>query len=133
MTASAIKSSIQRANELFTTVKTPAEAVLDSNLLMLTGDMAIQQARKMRIGVDHFDTDDFVAKLKKVITGGIQLDVRRPRNAGSQRGRGSQRREDDDEDDDDVEIPLHTAVKGWDIIGKLATRFTLRVPPIDFM
>lgn len=150
ITTQSLRSGLDRVNELFNAVKTPAEAVLDSNFLMLTGDLALHQARKLKIGGDYFDTEDFLAKIKTVIMGGaLGGAARKGRGVaqngtpgrGSQggRGRGSNRRDDSDaeEDDEEEDEALATSAanvyRGWDRIGRLATKYTYRVPPIDFM
>lgn len=132
MTASALKAGLEEVNKLFKGVQAPAEAVLDSNYLMLTSEMAMYQARKIKIGSDYFDTDDFITKLKSAITGNI---VRQANGSGSPRkGNGSQRAQqasDDEGGEYDATIP--DPYVGWDRIGKLATKHSLRVPPVDFM
>lgn len=159
MTASHISKNIEQANAYFDKVKNPAEAVLDSGFLLVAGEMAVAQARKLKVGGDYFDTDDFVNKIKLVVTGVAAGNNRNGRRAaeagGNRRGGGSQRRaatgrsqdrrrveEEDDDDDEDQDQdqdgegglanPDQEAI-GWDIIGKLATRHTLKVPAIDFM
>ena len=139
VTVSSLRNNLQKGNELFHNVKTPAEAVLDSNFLMVTSEMALQQARKLKVGGDFFDADDFVGKLKMLVMGGsVRSQGRGAGNQGSAR-RGSGRRavsvddDDDEEEEDELEAPARDPTIGWDIIGKLATRHTLRVPPIDFM
>lgn len=118
------------ANEVFKTVQGPAEAVLDSNYLMMTGDLAMQAARKLKIGGDYFDTDDFITKLKGAITGGV---VRRNANASPRRSNQRSQANASDDEDADYENNYQDPYVGWDRIGKLATKHTLRVPPIDFM
>lgn len=139
ITATSLRTRIQTANRFFDQVKNPAEAVLDSTFLSTVGDLALQEARKLKVGGDYFDTDDFVASLKLVVMGGPAAGASQRRN-GTQRRRGRGRgavdsddEEVDDDDDDDDDIAAQNPVKGWDIVGAIATRHTLRVPPIDFM
>jgi hypothetical protein len=100
----------------------------------LTGEIALQQARKLKVGGDYFDTDDFLVRLKTVITGGAA----RPGGAAGgtpRRSQGTQnrRRVNNDDDEDEMEPPAQDVAIGWNKIGILATKHTLRVPPIDFM
>ena len=103
---------------------------------MLTGEIALQQARKLKVGGDYFDTDDFLMRLKTVIAGGA---VRGGAAAGggtprrSQNNTQSNRRRNNDSDEDEMEAPAQDVAIGWNKIGILATKHTLRVPPIDFM
>jgi len=139
ITASSLRTKIQTANKFFNKVKNPAEAVLDSTFLSTVGDLALQEARKLKVGGDYFDTDDFVAKLKVVVMGGPAASGSQRRNGAGVRRRGRGESESDEEeqeeedDDDDNEGAVRDPLKGWDFIGTLATRHTLRVPPIDFM
>lgn len=122
ITAGALKAGLVEVNKLFKGVQAPAEAILDSDYLRLTSEMAMYQARKMKIGSDYFDTDDFITKLKSAITGNLVRQANR--TLGSQ-GPGI----DENQDCDTIPDPY----VGWDRIGKLATKHCLRVPPIDFM
>lgn len=132
ITAGSLRNGLQRINELFHKVQTPAEAVLDSNYLMITGEIALQQARKLKVGGDYFDTDDFLLRLKTVITGG---GAGRANAAGGtpRRSQQSNRRRDSSDDEDELEAPAQDVAIGWNKIGYLATKHTMRVPPIDFM
>lgn len=131
MTAASLRAGLEQANKLFLGVKAPAEAVLDSTFLMLTSDMAMHQARKIKIGSDYFDTEDFITKLKVNITGGIVPPANgrgSPRKSGV--GSRTQRNSDDEADYEGTAVDPYV---GWDKIGKLATKHSLRIPPIDFM
>ena len=130
ITVKSLRNNIQKGNALFSSVKTPAEAVLDSNFLMVTSEMALHQARKLKVGGDYFDTDHFVGKLKMLVMG-VPQRMKNPSQANAGRGRRVQ--VDDDDEEDELDGPSREPAMGWDIIGKLATRHTLRVPPIDFM
>lgn len=130
MTAATLRAGLEQANKLFKGVKAPAEAVLDSNFLMLTSEAAMWQARKIKIGADYFDTEDFISKLKVNITGGI---VRQTNGNGSPRRSGARSQRQSDDEDEDYEGTAVDPFVGWDKIGKLATKHCLRVPPIDFM
>lgn len=123
MTAGALKAGLEEVNKLFKGVQAPAEAILDSDYLRLTGEMAMYQARKIKIGSDYFDTDDFITKLKSATIGNLV----RQANGGA----GSQRNAEAEEQDYDGVVA--DPYVGWDRIGKLATKHSLRVPPIDFM
>lgn len=136
LTTSKIREGLANANNLFDNVKTPAEAVLDSNYLMLTGELALQQARKLKVGGDYFDTDDFLLRLKTVITGG-GAGRAGPAAANGTTPRRSQvsqnRRRNTSDDEEELEAPAQDVSIGWNKIGYLATKYTLRLPAIDFM
>lgn len=130
MTAGALKAGLEKVNKLFKGVQAPAEAILDSDYLRLTGDLAMYQARKIKIGTDYFDTEDFLTKLKNTISQNL---LRQP-NRASQRGAGSsQRSQADADEDEEYDGTIPDPFVGWDFIGKLAIKHSLRVPPIDFM
>lgn len=131
MTAGELRATLEKANKLFKGVRAPAEAVLDSNFLMMTGDMAMYQARKVKVGADYFDTDDFINKLKASISGPIRTAA----DAGSSKKKKGVKRQSDDEDEQDPDYDgvVVDPYSGWDKIGKLATKHSLRVPPVDFM
>jgi hypothetical protein len=134
MTTAMLKEGLDKVNRLFKDVHAPSEAVLDSTFLQLTSEMAMHQARKLKVGTDYFDTEDFLTKLRSAITGGV---VRRTgTNATPRRGtQASQRgqRAASEADNEEQEAPVQDPYVGWDRIGKLATKHCLRVPPIDFM
>jgi hypothetical protein len=133
MTAGTLKAGLEKVNKLFKGVQAPAEAILDSDYLRLTGDLAMYQARKIKIGTDYFDTEDFITKLKSTISQNLLRQVNR--GAGTQRGAAgpSQRSQADAEEDAEYDGSVPDPFVGWDFIGKLATKHSLRVPPIDFM
>jgi hypothetical protein len=84
-------------------VKNTHEATLDSKLLVLSSDLGLQKARRMKLGSNCFDTDDFILKIC------YQLRIN-----------------DNDVNDDE-------GCYDWKTIGKHATQATLRVPSISFM
>lgn len=132
ITTTALVDKINDANELFRKVKAPAEAVLDSNFLILTGDMVMNRARKLKIGTDYFDTGEFIGRLKTVISG-VQQATASPRRGGQGSQRAGRRAGSGSDDELEIETSTKDSHTGWDKLGALATRFTLRVPPIDFM
>ncbi|CAG8498434.1 10676_t:CDS:2 [Paraglomus occultum] len=98
-----LKRTLNKANELYQKVKQTHEATLDSRLLVLSGDLGVQKARLMRVDSNAFDIDDYVAKLVTFMGG----------------------RQYDDEDE--------SPKLDWKALGKVAARYTDRVPTMDFM
>ncbi|RIB07493.1 Nse4 C-terminal-domain-containing protein [Gigaspora rosea] len=95
--------NIAKANELVQKVKNTHEATLDSRLLVLTSDLGVQKARRMKLDNNAFDVDAYISKLITFM-GGRQVD-------------------DDDEEPD----------LDWNAIGELASHHTLRVPTMEFI
>ncbi|RIA97708.1 Nse4 C-terminal-domain-containing protein [Glomus cerebriforme] len=98
-----LSNNIARANDLHQKVKNTHEATLDSRLLVLTSDLGVQKARRMRLDNNSFDVENYITKLITFM-GGRQID------------------------NDNEEPDLN-----WTSIGKLASKFTTRVPTSDFM
>jgi len=59
----ALKKNIAKANELYEKVKNTHEATLDSRLLVLSSDLGLQKARRMRLDNNCFDTEDYISKV----------------------------------------------------------------------
>lgn len=102
--ADALKETMQKANELYLQVRNTQEATLDSRLLVLSADLSVQKARKMRVDFNSFDTDEFVSKIIS-LGGGRHLA---------------------DSNNDSAEL-------NWLDIGKQAVRFGKRAVTMDFM
>ncbi|KAK9465890.1 Nse4 C-terminal-domain-containing protein [Lipomyces arxii] len=104
-----VQITVNRVNELYKGVRQAAEAVLDSELLTITSELAYQQARNVKLGAaPQFDLDDYVLQIKRFLTIG-----RHPN--------GETTNESDDEDnenDDDLEA--------WKRVGGLAGAVLLR-------
>ena len=114
-TTASLTKAISRSNNLFGRVRRPAEATLDSKLLIMHADMGALKARNLRLDKNAFDTDDFVGKL-----------------AGMLGSRNPADEDDDDEDSSEQQDDLLTA-DGWLRVSRVAARFTYRVPTLDFM
>ncbi|KAK9368420.1 Nse4 C-terminal-domain-containing protein [Lipomyces kononenkoae] len=114
---SGITKTVDAANDLYKRVKQTHEAVLDSSLLVLAGEMAYQKVRNFKLGSNvDFDLDDFVIRVKKFLYGD------RDRNEN-----GAENSEDDGDglEEEDVE--------GWVKLGKLASGVLLRPATHEFL
>nr|CAG8634861.1 12363_t:CDS:2 [Entrophospora candida] len=58
-----LEKNIAKANELYEKVKNTHEATLDSRLLVLSSDLGLQKARRMRLDNNCFDTEDYISKV----------------------------------------------------------------------
>ncbi|CAG8441781.1 6477_t:CDS:10 [Ambispora leptoticha] len=99
-----LSETLAKANSLYKKVRNTHEAILDSRILVLSADLSVQKARRMKIDSNAFDTDDYVGKLVNFM-GGSQPHL---------------------EEEDDA--PLD-----WLGLGKVAARFTTRVPSMAYM
>ncbi|CAG8559662.1 7450_t:CDS:2 [Ambispora gerdemannii] len=99
-----LSETLAKANNLYKKVRNTHEAILDSRILVLSGDLSVQKARRMKVDSNAFDTDDYIAKLVNFM-------------GGEQQTRG-------EEDDGHLD---------WLGLGKVAARHTNRVPSVDFM
>ncbi|KAF8622646.1 hypothetical protein AX15_006758 [Amanita polypyramis BW_CC] len=104
---------ITQADELFTKVKGPQEATLDSAFLLKATSMGAQKARAMKSGSGTFDVDEFVSKLITYMGGRRTLD-------------------DQDPDNSDVEQDGDAPVD-WEKIGRKALANSHRAPVLSFM
>ncbi|KAG9299584.1 hypothetical protein G9A89_020755 [Geosiphon pyriformis] len=98
-----LANTIARANDLYQRVRNTHEATLDSRLLVLSSDLGVQKARMMKLDHNSFDIDEYIAKV---------INYNRPRKVGGDEGQ---------------------VVVNWSAIGKVAAKFTKRVPTMDFM
>ncbi|CAG8463797.1 6195_t:CDS:2 [Ambispora leptoticha] len=98
-----LAETLKKANNLYKKVRNTHEAILDSRILVLSADLNVQKARRMKIDNNAFDTDDYIAKLTNFM--------------GEQQTRG---------EDEDVHLD-------WLGLGKVAARYTNRAPSMDFM
>ncbi|KAK2463185.1 hypothetical protein APHAL10511_004840 [Amanita phalloides] len=111
--AEELAQHISRADALFTKVKGPQEAALDSSLLLKASSMGAQKARAMKSGSGDFDVDEFVSKLITYLGGRRTL-------------------EDQDPDNSDVEQD-GDAPLDWERIGRKALANSHRAPALSFM
>ncbi|EPQ57351.1 hypothetical protein GLOTRDRAFT_38990 [Gloeophyllum trabeum ATCC 11539] len=113
LTAEELAEKVHRADTLFSQVRAPQEATLDSHFLVLASNMGAQKARAMRAGGGAFDAEDFVSKLITFM-GGRRL--------------GEDQLPGEDDEDGYGDAPLD-----WDKIGRKALAKSRRVPAMDFM
>ncbi|KAI8341669.1 Nse4 C-terminal-domain-containing protein [Chlamydoabsidia padenii] len=59
-----LEETLSQANLLFTSVKNTQEGALDSKLLVLSAEITTQRARNLRLDNQHFNTDEYISKLK---------------------------------------------------------------------
>ncbi|KAF9222677.1 hypothetical protein BS17DRAFT_755777 [Gyrodon lividus] len=107
-----LAGQVAQADELFTKVKNPTEATLDSSVLRNVSSISTQKARAMKIGSAAFDIDDFVSKLITYM--------------------GGRQRFEDDEDGEQMEAEDDDTLD-WDKIGRKALAKSRRVPVTGFM
>ncbi|KAJ7774408.1 Nse4 C-terminal-domain-containing protein [Mycena olivaceomarginata] len=105
-----LTSNVKRADELFSKVKAPQEATLDSAFLLKTSNTSARYARALKLGSGGFDRDDFVTRLI-LFMGGYKA----PEDASS-----------DFEDDSNEYLD-------WAKIGRRALAKSRRVPAMGFM
>jgi len=114
-TAEELLSQVHKADKLFSRVKGPQEATLDSHLLLMASNMGAQKARAMKSGSGAFDIDDFVSKLAIFMGGQKSLEDALP----------------DDSDPEDANV--NSSTLDWERIGRKAIAKSRRVPAIGFM
>lgn len=110
--AEALVQQIAQADELFSKVKNPTEATLDSTVLRNVSSISAQMARAMKLGSGAFDMDDFVNKLISFM--------------------GGRQRLEENEDGSEIEVEEETTLD-WDKIGRKALAKSRRVPVTHFM
>ncbi|GAA5927953.1 hypothetical protein JCM3775_002773 [Rhodotorula graminis] len=134
-TVDALTHQVSSANSLFSHVQNPSEAVLDSRVLMATSEAGALKARQLKIDADAFDTDEFLARLRRFLGGeAARSDRARRRDrttGGGGRARGRRAASDEDEledsqDDDDVALL-------WGRAGQVLAGESKRPAPLDFM
>lgn len=105
-----------------TTVKAPAEAILDSKILVAASGAGALKARQLKLDANAFDTVEFLNKL--VLFMGGRLGAQ-----GQKKGKGK-RRADEDEDEDDGE---DGAGLKWGRVGRVLSGESRRPATMDFM
>lgn len=121
----------RRQSRFASTVAGPAEAVLDSKVLMATSAAGATKARQLKIDSNAFDTTEFLSRLVRYMGGA------RAQNKGKKKQavvKGEDDDDDEDEGDQTYEQPEHS-VGGytWDKVGRLLAGESRRVPTIDLM
>ncbi|CAE6461321.1 unnamed protein product [Rhizoctonia solani] len=107
-----MRQALTKANDAFSRVKGPSEAILDSHLMLNFATLTTQKAKSLKHDVGGFDDQDFVAQLVTFL-GGRRADV--------------QPEQDDEEDLDGPQ---------WLAWGKLTSKVMARsraAPAMDFM
>ncbi|OZJ04873.1 hypothetical protein BZG36_02605 [Bifiguratus adelaidae] len=69
--------TLQQADLLYRKVERPQEATLDSQILILSTDLAMQRARNLKMDIDGFDIEDYMARLSRYM-GETDTDATRP-------------------------------------------------------
>ena len=109
-------------------VKAPAEGVLDSRVLVGVGEMGRTMAQSLRANTATIDMDEFMNKIALYVGGG-GAKMGASTQAGGSRRKGRRARGEDEESDEDE---LDAADDwNWDKLGRLATKFSRRVPTVD--
>ncbi|KII92185.1 hypothetical protein PLICRDRAFT_104315 [Plicaturopsis crispa FD-325 SS-3] len=114
-TAEDLVEQVRDADELFSKVKGPQEATLDSDFLVKMSNLGAQKARQMKSAGSSFDMDDFISKLITFMGGRKQIGGGLPDDSDVENG-------------NDGDAPLD-----WDKIGRKALAKSRRVPAMDFM
>ena len=119
----ALDEVVKQANKTFDKVQAPAEAVLDSRVLIATSEAGALKARQLKIDADAFDTDEFLIRLTHFMGGSV--------GAGARAARRNRRAAQDDSDDemaDAGEKPW-----AWGKVGKVLSGESKRPPILDHM
>jgi non-structural maintenance of chromosomes element 4 len=106
-----------------TTVKAPAEAILDSKILVAASGAGALKARQLKLDANAFDTVEFLNKL--VLFMGGRLGAQ-----GQKKGKGKRRAEEEEQDDDDEE---GGAGLKWGRVGRVLSGESRRPATMDFM
>ncbi|KAK9451283.1 Nse4 C-terminal-domain-containing protein [Limtongia smithiae] len=116
-----MRAHFQRADELYARVRNPQEAVLDSRLLVINGDIFNTKTRTVKMGASvELDLDEFVARLKGAVYG----DRERGNDANRSKNRNAADSDDSDDDDDDDDDDMDDiVVESWARLGKVASRY----------
>ena len=110
-------------------VRRPAEAVLDSKVLLTASDAGALKARQLKLDANAFDTDEFLIKLRQFMGGTLVPD--RP-------GTGKRRRNVGDSDGELDEDELSQTQGGggelrWELVGQVLNAESRRAATMDFM
>lgn len=130
VTALELTEGLQQSEALFNRIKQTQEATLDSRFLLVTAETAAAKARTMRIDKNAFDIDDFVARLRRRVGPGALKG-----SAAIESDEEAEEELDEDEDEDNLSEKEKERRRGeaWFAMGRLASKYMLRVPTIDFM
>ena len=104
-------NTLEKANDLFASVKQTSDATLDSRLLVSTADLSAKRTTQLNLGdsTTGIDVDDFVGRC-------ITFMRRGPTEGGTQR-----RRRDEDDSDEDVTASYDEGDEfNWGWLGRQA-------------
>lgn len=119
----ALGNVLDRSNKAFDKVQGPAEAVLDSRVLIATSEAGALKARQLKIDADAFDTDEFLVRLAHFMGGRIGAAGRNAR-----RNRRAAQDDSDDEGGNDAEKPW-----AWGKVGKVLSGESKRPAVFEHM
>ncbi|KAK9454331.1 Nse4 C-terminal-domain-containing protein [Dipodascopsis uninucleata] len=115
-----LSQTLALANEVYTRVRMPNEAVLDSELLVMSGELARQKASRIKLGPSvEFDVDEYIGRLRSYLYG--DDDIREPLNV------------ENDKSDDEDDVFDASDIQGWKKLGKLATSLCARPSLHEFL
>ena len=129
--SSGIVTTIQKANELFSSVKQTSDATLDSRLLVSAADLSYKKTAQLTLGdgAASIDVDDFVSKCIRFMRRGPGRRSDGTDNPPVPRqGRRINGGSDDDEYGDDAEGLDETDVLDWEFFGRRACYPSSRRP-----
>lgn len=114
-----LQEMLRRQDEIFKAVKQPAEATIDSRLLVDLADTAAKKTNNLTVGnaFTGVDVDDFITKCIGFMKRGDVLEETAGRHAPSSTATQRQRRRDraDHDDDDEEGEPMN-----WEYLGRNA-------------
>ncbi|RVX74282.1 hypothetical protein B0A52_02114 [Exophiala mesophila] len=109
-----LQEMLRRQDEIFKAVRQPAEATIDSRLLVDLADTAAKKTNNLTVGSAStgVDVDDFITKCIGFMKRGDELDEATARHAPSSTATQRQRRRNRAEDDDEDDEPMNWAYLG---------------------
>ncbi|KAH8922275.1 Nse4-domain-containing protein [Atractiella rhizophila] len=113
-----LTSLVKGADKLFSKVKAPQEATLDSRLLVLAADLGSSKIRALKVDSSEFDMADYIVKLRAFM-GGRRL--------------GAGASQDADGEDEEEEEEGRRTVLDWKKVGQIAMRHCRAITGADFM
>ncbi|GAA5955872.1 hypothetical protein JCM3765_000025 [Sporobolomyces pararoseus] len=122
-TMEALGEVLDRSNKCFDKVQGPAEAVLDSKVLIATSEAGALKARQLKIDADAFDTDEFLIRLAHFMGGRVGAAARHAR-----RNRRAAQDDSDEEGGIDGEKPW-----AWGKVGKVLSGESKRPAVLEHM